>query len=81
MSGIEKLIERFKACPSDFKWDELVRLLKHLGYEENRGAGSRRKFRGENLPAINLHEPHPKTVVKQYALRQVRETLEREGML
>ncbi len=81
MPRLEKLIERFKSCPSDFTWDELVRLLKHLGYVEKKGAGSRRKFRGEGLPAINLHEPHPKKIVKQYALRQVREALESEGLL
>jgi len=81
MSGIEKLVERFKTVPSDFTWLELVRLLKSFGYEEKKGAGSRRKFRGENLPAINLHQPHPGKIVKQYALRQVKATLESEGLL
>jgi hypothetical protein len=59
----------------------LVRLLRSLGYEEKKGAGSRRKFRGARLPSIDLHEPHPGRVVKQYALRQVREMLEKEGLL
>lgn len=81
MSAIGKLIERFKTCPSDFTWDDLVRLLRSFGYDEKKGAGSRRKFRGKNLPSINLHEPHPGRIVKQYALRQVREMLEKEGLL
>jgi hypothetical protein len=87
MSGIEKLVARFKTIPSDFTWHELVRLLKSfgyeekIGYEEKKGAGSRRKFRGENLPAINLHEPHPGKIVKRYALRQVKAMLESEGLL
>lgn len=81
MSAIEKLIERFRECPADFQWSELKRLLKHIGYEEKAGQGSRRKFVGDGLPMINPHEPHPKKTVKRYALRQVLETLENEGLL
>lgn len=81
MAAIYKLIERFRQCPADFEWSELVKLLSHFGYEEKTGKGSRRKFQGEGLPLISLHEPHPKKVVKRYALRQVLETLENEGLL
>jgi len=81
MSKADKLVERFKEIPADFTWDELTKLLRSLGYEEKKGKGSRRKFRGEGLPSINLHEPHPENTVKKYALRQVLETLESEGLL
>lgn len=33
MGTHEKLIERFKAIPSDFTFDELERLLNGFGYE------------------------------------------------
>lgn len=81
MAAIDKLIERFKSDPKDFSWDELKRLLSHFGYEEQKGKGSRRKFKGEGLPTLSLHEPHPKKIVKHYALKDVRETLESEGLL
>jgi len=81
MAAIDKLIERFKAGPADFSWDELVRLLGHFGYAEQKGKGSRRKFKAANRPTLMLHEPHPAKIVKQYALRYVRETLETEGLL
>ncbi len=81
MAAIDKLIERFKATPADFTWDELTKLLSHFGYEVKKGKGSRRKFTSEKLPAISLHQPHPKNVVKKYALREVREMLEGEGLL
>jgi hypothetical protein len=81
MAAIEKLIERFKQSPKDFTWNELTKLLAHFGYEEKKGKGSRRKFEAEGLPTISLHEPHPKNEVKQYALKDVREMLEGEGLL
>jgi predicted RNA binding protein YcfA (HicA-like mRNA interferase family) len=81
MSGTDKLARRFKAVPADFIWDELVRLLESKGYGEEKGKGARRKFKGKNLPTINLHEPHPGKIVKRYALRYVHETLESEGLI
>ena len=70
-----------RSCPSDLTWAELTRFLAGFGYEEVAGAGSRRKFRGKGLPAINLHEPHPGHIVKVYAVREVVRILEREGLL
>jgi len=81
MGKAEKLVERFKQTPADFTWDELSALLRSFGYEEKKGKGSRRKFRADDLPTLNLHEPHPEKIVKRYALRQVRETLENEGLI
>jgi hypothetical protein len=81
MTRDAKLRARVKSRPSDLKWDELARFLRSLGYEEAQGAGSRRKFRGEGLPAINLHRPHPGNIVKQWAVNAVVEMLERENLL
>lgn len=81
MAAIDKLIERFKQRPADFTWDELVRLLKHLGYAEQKGKGSRRKFKREGFPTLSLHEPHPAKIVKHYVLSEVGEVLENEGLL
>jgi predicted RNA binding protein YcfA (HicA-like mRNA interferase family) len=81
MAAIEKLIERFKTIPADFTWDELTRVLSHFGYAAKKGKGSRRKFKAERLPTLILHEPHPGRIVKQYALRYVKEALENEGLL
>ena len=81
MGRQEKLRERFLSRPSDFTWDELVRLLSGFGYSEHKKKGSRRVFKGGNLPKINLHEPHPSNIVKQCYLDDVRETLENENMI
>lgn len=81
MGSAEKLRERFKAVPADFTWDELKRLLAQFGYAEQKGKGSRRKFKADGLPTVILHEPHPGRIVKQYALRYVKEMLENEGLI
>jgi hypothetical protein len=81
MTSHEKLRARVKSCPSDLTWNELTRLLGALGYDERTGAGSRRKFRGEGLPALNLHAPHPGKIVKAYMVREVVGILEGEGLL
>jgi hypothetical protein len=81
MTAADKLLERFRAVPTDFTWDELKRVLAQFGYAEQKGKGSRRKFRAERLPTLILHEPHPGRIVKVYALRYVKETLESEGLL
>lgn len=79
MSKNEKLLERFKTIPKDFTWEELIKVLKFLGYVErkNKGktGGSRRKFVNNEFDVIIVHEPHPNNVVKQYVIKQIIEKL------
>ena len=57
---------------SDFTWQELVTLLKFLGFEEIQGSGSRVKFDdGIAEHMINLHRPHPGNRLKRYAIKQI----------
>ena len=81
MGRRDKLRDRFLSRPADFTWRELERFLAGFGYRQRSGQGSRRVFEGAGLPRIRLHKPHPGTIVRQYALEQVRELLEREGLL
>ena len=73
MSTKEKLIERFKTIPSDFTFDELLRLFNAFGFTvNNKGATSGSRVRLEKgTDFFNLHRPHPGNVVKQSALRSV----------
>ncbi|MVF20556.1 MULTISPECIES: type II toxin-antitoxin system HicA family toxin [Methylocaldum] len=82
MSKKEKLIERLIAVPSDFTWTELVSVLQHFGYRQRQGDGSRVKFdNGNPNDMINLHKPHPGSIVKRYALEMVIEKLKNAGYL
>ena len=80
----EKLIERFRSRPRDFRWDELVRLLNSLGYEEvktGRTGGSRRRFVHPTAPVLSLHEPHPGNIVKLYVIESILQVLLQESLI
>jgi len=84
MGTKEKLIERFRSIPSDFTFDELVRLLKIFGYERSnkgRSSGSRVLFKDANGAPIMLRRPHPGNIVKEYALKQVFEELKSRNLI
>lgn len=84
MSQQEKLIERFKSKPKDFRWEELTKLLKGFGYNllpTGKTGGSRRRFYHESGDFISLHEPHPRKILKRYQIDIVLEKLKNEGLL
>lgn len=72
MSKSEKLIKRFKTIPSDFTWNEFIKLMAIHGYRVSKGSGSRRKFiNDETNLSMNFHEPHPQPIMKKCYIRQV----------
>ena len=81
MSSHEKLLERFLKRPKDFTQDELNRLVKRYGYNQNnkgKTSGSRIKFEKEDSDiCLNLHKPHPKNILKPYQMTDVLEFLKR----
>lgn len=77
MTKKDKLIKRFLLIPKDFTFEELISLLKHLGFEMNnkgKTSGSRVEFVNQNL-SFFAHKPHPSNIVKTYVLRQLRDFL------
>ncbi len=79
MSKKEKLIQRFLNMPSDFHYDEMVKLLGHFGFTEvkkGKTSGSRVKFENEEGIPIILHKPHPSGIMKRYQMKQINEILE-----
>jgi hypothetical protein len=62
VSKREKLIARFLTIPSDFHYDEMVKLLGYFEFREVRKgktSGSRVKFMNPDGLPIMLHKPHP----------------------
>ena len=78
MSRKEKLIARFLTMPSDFHFDEVVKLLGFFDFKEDkkgRTSGSRVKFSNPESVPILLHKPHPSGIMKHYQLKQIKEVL------
>jgi hypothetical protein len=78
----EKLLNRLKGRPKDFRWEQLKTLLAGFGYREEKGSGSRRKFfNAKTGVGISLHQPHPRNELKSYQVREVLDHLKQEGLL
>jgi len=81
VSRKEKLLARLLSLPSDFTWDEAVRLLKQCNFEQLNNSGSRRKFRHIDGVKLSIHEPHPEPILKNYALKDMIDALQNSGEL
>lgn len=58
--------------PSDFHYNEVVRLLGYFDFEEEKKgktSGSRVKFMNSEGVPIMLHKPDPSGTMKQYQLK------------
>lgn len=84
MGKIEKLLARLLSNPSDFTWDELIRILNYFGYKElkiGKTGGSRRKFADNTNSIISLHKPHPGNLLKHYQLKDIIAILKEKGKI
>lgn len=79
-----KLLERFLAQPADFTFDELVTLLRRLGYTQagrGQAAGSRVAFANDDGDYLRLHKPHPGGILKRYQIEDLIAALKERGLL
>lgn len=84
MGQKEKLIERLKAKPKTFTFDDAESLLRYFGYERSnkgRTSGSRTVFVSEQYPPILMHKPRPRKELLEYQVKQLIQILEQEGLL
>jgi hypothetical protein len=82
MGKHEKLLERLRNRPKDFRWQELITLLSGFGYKEDKRSGSRRKFFNPKTGvSISLHQPHPRNELKSYQVKDILDHLRQEGLL
>ena len=80
----DKLLAKLLNNPKDYRWEELVIVLKSFGYQEEptgKTGGSRRRFTSKDKKALTFHKPHPKGILKSYQVKQVIETLKAEGLI
>ncbi len=75
MTRKEKLISRIRQLPKDFTFSELETLLTQLGFvvdNKGRTSGSRVRFYHPQMKLQYLaHKPHPVSVIKPKALKDI----------
>lgn len=85
MSRKQKIKEKFLKQTRDFTYDELVVLLHTLGFAELKGGHTSSSavcfvHLKTGIP-IRFHKPHPDKIIKTYLMKQIKEVLEKEGLL
>ena len=85
MGTKDKLIERFKKQPMDFTFEESVSLFSYFGYKihhKGSSSGSRIRFFNEKTGAfINLHRPHPGSIMKGWMMKEMLTHLKNNGLI
>ncbi len=84
MGQKDKLIEKLKAKPKTFTFDDAEALLRYFSYRKsNKGktSGSRIVFISDEHPPILMHKPHPQKELRTYQVKLLMDTLEQEGLL
>lgn len=84
MGQKEKLIEKLKAKPKTFTFDDAESLLRYFSYRRsNKGktSGSRVIFISAEHPPIMLHKPHPRKELLEYQIKQLIEILREENLI
>lgn len=85
MGKQEKLIERFIKLPKDFTFEETLKLMNGFGYVvHNKGAtsGSRIRFKNEENGAfLDIHKPHPGSIMKEWMMKEIYKHLKNNALL
>ena len=79
MSKKDKLLQRLKSKPKDFTYYEAKAILNNFGFvEDNKGktSGSRVIFANENGEKVEMHKPHPGSILKPYQVKKLIDVLE-----
>jgi hypothetical protein len=80
-----KIKKKFLEQPNDFTYEELIVLLNSLGFIEKKtghSTGSAVCFIQKDTGfAVRFHKPHPNNIIKSYLMKQIKQELEKEGLL
>lgn len=80
MTRKEKLLSRLYKSPSptDFRWSELVTLMRAAGFEEHCEGGSHFIFEHVEMSfRFSMSKTHPSGILKRYQINCAKEALEK----
>jgi predicted RNA binding protein YcfA (HicA-like mRNA interferase family) len=70
MSKKDKLLRRLRKIPppKDFKWDELITLMRGAGFTEYCNSGSHYTFDHKSGYRFGISKTHPSGILKKYQI-------------
>ena len=71
MGRKEKLIQRFLKLPKDFTFEETITLLGYRIHNKGATSGSRIRFVNDLGEFIDLHRPHPGSIMKEWMMKKI----------
>lgn len=78
----DKILEKLRSNPKTLKWNEVVGLLKSLGFEKHESKrGSGVKFINSQKVIISMHSPHPENYIGPGATGSLIKILTDQGYL
>lgn len=77
MSKKEKLLQKLFArpAPTDFRWDELITVMRGAGFKERCRGGSHYMFEHSNGTKARISKTHPSGLLKEYQIDAAIEAL------
>lgn len=83
MSRQQKRIAKLRAKPSpkDFKWADLVSVMRAAGFKEHCEGGSHYTFQHESGFTFTASKTHPSGILKAYQIRDAKEALRTVGAI
>jgi len=84
MTKKSKLLTRLLSKPKDFKWRELVKIMKSFGYKElktGKTGGSRGGFINNEGITIKMHKPHGSKALLSYQIYDILNFLKMEKLI
>ena len=84
MSKKDKLLNRLcaKPCPTDFRWDDLLTVMRWAGFKEQCRGGSHYMFEHKAKRCrVRISKTHPSGILKEYQILHAIDALTQVGIL
>ncbi|OCS40129.1 hypothetical protein CFVI92203_09200 [Campylobacter fetus subsp. venerealis cfvi92/203] len=75
-NNIKKIVDKLKRSQADVSFDELYKILIHLGYSLNDNGGSHRIFKKQGFDHVNIPFARP---IKKHYVKKVLDIYEEEN--
>lgn len=82
MSKKLKLLQKLtkRPPPKDFRWDDLVTLMRQYDFKEDCEGGSHYMFEHDSGYCFSVSKTHPSGILKEYQIKNIKKALVHMGL-